>query len=444
MNEHIQNYADVPVNQLHTVAEKLFLNNNVPTNFSTNLSDLKEEEVISVPCLNRVDLRMTPCITIDCDDTKDMDDAVSLIVTEGGYTLGVHIADVATYITPGSVLDIEALNRGTSIYLPHMTIPMLPPILSDNLCSLNPNLDRCTISVLIDMDQAANVEKTTITKSLICSRLKGTYSEVNSILNHESNLETTNKYASANVNLFEMQKLAEMLRKAREKKGAKLSDNNEPKINIVDGEIVLEPWHRGIAEGIIEEFMVLTNRLVAEYFLENKMLSIFRVQEEKNTLANYTTDQCHHADLALEHYVHFTSPIRRLADLKIHQVLTAHLDGMSSEEIHSTFAKKLEVAAEKARTRKRRADSIQLACKRYCYRSFFNTHRDEYFTGKIVGQNQTRNCPIIELNDYHIRILGAAAVKAYDGEQVSFKVEVNEDRQMYRAIRIEKLPAIAC
>ena len=413
------------LNQLDIFTDKLMRNNNINIEFPKNLTNLSERDLTPEVCRERLDLRNIPCFTIDCADTQDMDDAVSLSKSNDGYTLGVHIADVAAYVTPGSELELVALSRGTSIYFPHRTIPMLPPVLSDSLCSLSSGEDRNALSIIISLDREGDVRDYKFTKSLIHSRLKGTYTEVNDILNGCADALITSKYKSLMNTLFDMQILSEKLRGKRMEDGSGASNNDEPKIVIENGNIEIIPHEKGVAEGIIEEFMVIANRLVVEYFTENNLPVIYRVQREKQTLAGYLATQCHHAELALERYLHFTSPIRRLADLKVHQVLTAHLNGMDNEMLHEIFGDSMILAAERADKRNKTVNNMYAACRRFCYTQFFANRAEEKFTGEVVGRDR-RNRAIIRLMESRIRIIGAAGLRLHEGQRISAKVRVAE------------------
>lgn len=423
--------------KLRFYADGQFRENHINVDFSDEVRSLTSETLAPLPCRNRLDLRSTPCFTIDCDDTKDMDDAVSLEKTNEGYRLGVHIADVAAYIALGSKLDNEALSRGTSIYLPHQTIPMLPKVLSNDLCSLNPNTDRHTVSVLIDLDENGSVTDYSIRKTTIHSLIKGSYTDVNTILNGKAGEKLTAKYAPVSDTVFEMQTLAAKLRQARLQRGANCSNDEDNKIIVAGWTLDIIHRKKGEAEHIIEEFMVLANRLVAEYFLENNLPVVYRAQTEKGTVAIYTTEQCHHAELNLEHYAHFTSPIRRLADLKIHQVLTAHLNGMDIESIHIIFDEPLAEAAERAKKRKSTADNIMKACRNYCFKMWAEMQPQELYPAHMVGRD-AQNRAIIEILPYHIRAFGTATIRAYEGEILSCKLQTNPNNNKLTAVIVKR------
>ena len=183
-------------NEFSSFVDKQLECANVRVKFPHAILCAPRDGLVPSPCSSRIDLRDTPCFTIDCSSTKDMDDAVSVEKTAIGYALGVHIADVAAYVKPGSSFDTCAMERGTSHYLPDRTIPMLPPVLSADLCSLNPCEDRLAVSVLVTLDANGAVVGYEVVKSTIRSRVKGVYDEVNAILEGVATPEVSSKYAA--------------------------------------------------------------------------------------------------------------------------------------------------------------------------------------------------------------------------------------------------------
>ncbi|HHU77034.1 MAG TPA: ribonuclease R [Firmicutes bacterium] len=328
----------------------------------------------------RLDLTGLPMVTIDGADAKDLDDAVSLEKVEGGYRLGVHIADVSYFIKPGSALDREASQRATSVYLPDRVIPMLPPQLSNGICSLNPGDLRQTISVLIDIDHQGRWQDYTFSPSFITVDKRMIYDEVNGILGGDEVLRQ--KYADFTETFEDMAGLAKMLKMRRMKRGA--LDFNLPEAKIILDEegrpLEIRVVRGGQAESIIEEFMLLCNEIIAAHFQELKVPFIYRVHERpegdklfslknflwlmnissanerelsspkdfqkimekvkgtpKESVINYvmlrTMPQAIYSDkslghfgLATRHYTHFTAPIRRYPDLMIHRILRLSLN----------------------------------------------------------------------------------------------------------------------
>jgi len=337
------------------------------------------EEAIALPVevhekdmKRRLDLRDEVIFTIDGDDTKDIDDAISFRVNaQGNYILGVHIADVTHYVVEGSELDKSALERGTSIYLADRVIPMLPHKLSSGICSLFPNVDRLTLSCIMTIDQKGNVISYKIAPSVIRSKRKWTYKEVQVMLDGGGN-----DFYWAEI-FLKMDSLRDILWKKRMERGALDFNIPESKIRVDDlgMPLSIESYPRTKSTGIIEEFMVLCNETIAEHFMKEQVPFVYRTHEaptpEKlltlNTItqplgfsapqnidnpialqrllektmdtpsayavaiavlhslpqAKYTPNNPYHFGLASENYCHFTSPIRRYADLQIHRIIKA-------------------------------------------------------------------------------------------------------------------------
>lgn len=329
---------------------------------------------------NRVDLRDEVIVTIDGDDAKDLDDAISLKrLDNGNYYLGVHIADVSNYVIEGSPLDKEAFARGTSIYLADRVIPMLPHKLSNGICSLNPKVDRFTISCFMEIDKNGEVVDHEIVPGIINSTERMTYTNVNKILDGDQTLQL--EYSHVKDLFFLMQELATILQEKKARRGAIDFDVKEAKVIVNDkGEtidVVLR--NRGASDKIIEEFMLLANETVAEHFKWLELPFIYRVHEQPKTkklmqfsniakVMGYTIkgslehiypnelssiieaskdtpehtiistlllrcmqkarydEQClGHFGLADEFYTHFTSPIRRYPDLIVHRLIRKYL-----------------------------------------------------------------------------------------------------------------------
>ena len=430
-----------PLARLRAVADRALSKNNVPVEFPPELATWTEDENSLENGRNRIDLRSSPCLTIDCANTKDRDDAVGLRITDDGYELSVHIADVASYAPKGSPLDKSALERGTSIYLPHRTIPMFPAVLSDGLCSLKSKEDRRALSTIISLDPDGNVKDFQLVKSLIRVRVNGVYSEINALLEGSGDSVIKRKYAGLLESLHGMHDLAVKLRNARARKGANTTDRFYS-IPVIEGSnICFAEEKSGVSEAIIEEFMVLANRLVAEYFKKNDLPAIYRVQKKRGQLASYAAVECHHAELALELYAHFTSPIRRLADLKIHQVLTAHLNGTTVASLWETFGEDMKHAAERATRCENRSDHVYRPCNDFCVGQFLAPMQNREFQADVVGHN-CNNRPIFLLNRYHLRIIGKSGLHAYDGLRVSLKLAVTDDFK--GTVEVQSFKRIGC
>ena len=345
------------------------------------------DEVLEEDKVGRVDLRDELIVTIDGDDAKDLDDAISLKrLKNGHYQLGVHIADVSHYVKEGSEIDKEAVARGTSVYLVDRVIPMLPHKLSNGICSLNPRVDRLTVSCIMEVDEHGEVVEHQIVPSVIHSTERMTYKNVNKILDGDKTM--TERYHDIYKLFFLMEELAIILRMKRSKKGAIDFNVNEAKV-LVDKkgrptDIVLR--ERGMSEKIIEEFMLLANETVAEHFYWLEVPFIYRVHEhpkKKRLLqfasiasvlgyklrgsldhiypnelssiiesakgtpeqsiistmllrcmqkARYDSECLGHYGLADEYYTHFTSPIRRYPDLLVHRLIHTYLFDQKMDE----------------------------------------------------------------------------------------------------------------
>lgn len=342
----------------------------------------------------RVDLRDLAVFTIDSDSTKDIDDAVSVERTEdGGYRLGVHIADVSHYVTPGSALDVEALKRGTSVYYADSVIPMLPKQLSNGICSLNPQVDRLAFSCLMEIDTAGCVTKYCFEKTVIRSRVKGVYAELNEIYAGNVTPELQEKYSEVWDKLPALYDLHSALAALRTLRGAMDIESGEAQLIIdASGKCVdVKKRTRGKSEQMIEEFMLLANNCAAAIGRQNELPFVYRVHETpdpnrvqqlklaltaagvdfkfakdiptatelarllestRNTplerfvhtsvlrsmaKAKYDPEPKGHFGLSLVDYAHFTSPIRRYPDLAIHRILSEWCADVPVETIQKKF-----------------------------------------------------------------------------------------------------------
>ncbi len=367
-------------------------------------------EISEEDLANRRDLRALPMVTIDGADARDLDDAVSLERLNNGWRLGVHIADVGYYVREGTALDREAFHRGTSVYLVDRVLPMLPPELSNDICSLNPKADRLAISVSMTMDSEGGVVSYEFTPSVIRTQERMTYDDVRAIV-AERDEDLRQRYRPL-VSMFEdMAELAQILRSRRLKRGAVDFALPEVKLKLdEEGRVLaLERRERTIAETIIEEFMLACNETVAKHFFHLGVPFIYRSHErpddEKmlyfrdfvhnlgytvkgrpeeihphalqkildeasgkpeerviNTIllrsmkqARYTTANIPHFGLATQYYTHFTSPIRRYPDLVIHRLMREYLEGIPGQKRLDRIAKNNEAAALRSSERERLA-----------------------------------------------------------------------------------------
>lgn len=361
--------------------------------------------------IGRVDLRQEITFTIDGADAKDLDDAIHIKpLANGNYELGVHIADVSYYVTEGSALDREAVARGTSVYVTDRVVPMLPERLSNGICSLNPNVDRLTQSAIMEIDSNGRVLNHQICQSVIKTTYRMTYSAVNDMI--AGNQESLETYAAIAESVEHMVKLYKILEKMRVKRGALNFDTSEARIIVNDKgmpvDIVVR--QRGIAERMIESFMLAANECVAEHFAKAKLPFIYRIHEEPKAeklqkfidyasvfgiqiqgtankitqealqnfmakvegkpgaevlnmmllrsmqQARYSENNHGHYGLAAEYYTHFTSPIRRYPDLLVHRMIRDYTQATEDKRDH--FAQVIpELASSSSRLERRAIDA---------------------------------------------------------------------------------------
>lgn len=370
------------------------------------------DEIKSEEIKNRRDLRNELIITIDGEDAKDLDDAVTVTkLNNGCYKLGVHIADVSYYVKEGTPIDREAFARGTSVYLVDRVIPMIPHRLSNGICSLNPKVDRLTLSCEMIVDEYGNVVQHDIFQSIIRSAERMTYSNVNKIL-IEKDEQLREKYQEIVPMLEDMAELAEILRKKRMLRGAIDFDFKEAKVLVDEKgkpyDVIIR--ERSVAERLIEEFMLLANETVAEHFHWLNVPFIYRIHEKPNEeklrrflefitnfgyvvkgtgnnihpralqqildevrgkpeemvistvmlrsmkQAKYHPESVGHFGLSTEFYTHFTSPIRRYPDLIVHRLIRKYLlEGKIDEKTQMKWASILPEIAEHSSNMERRA-----------------------------------------------------------------------------------------
>lgn len=356
------------------------LKENFPEGIEAEAERAAKRGIRPADLVDRTDFRDRTIITIDGEDTRDIDDAISLEKQGENYLLGVHIADVSHYVKYSSPLDKEAFSRGTSVYFPDRVLPMLPKALSNGICSLNEGEDRLTLSCLMTIDEKGNVLSSTITNGIIRSTHRMTYAEISAILDGEE--ETTKKYADVKDMVSLCAELARVLKAAREKRGSVELDVKEAKILIDDkGEITIPTYERPFSYEIIEQFMVKANETVAEYIQALDLPFLYRIHEKPNEekaenfrafaqglgltpkfaagdvkpydfakllnsakdlpvypvlnqvmlrsmqKARYSPVNVGHFGLASKCYCHFTSPIRRYPDLCVHRVVKEVLAG---------------------------------------------------------------------------------------------------------------------
>ena len=395
----------------------------------------------------RVDLRDKEIFTIDGDDTKDIDDAVSLYMDGENYILGVHIADVSTYVKSGTALDKEARKRGTSMYLIDTVIPMLPRELSNGICSLNPNEDRYALSVEMKISKSGEVLESKIFKSVIKSKIQMTYNKVYDILVNNIVAEGYEPHVET---LKLMEKLALILVDKKSKMGAIDFDMPEAKIILDENDAVVDIKLREmtIANKLIEEFMILANEVVAETFNKKELPFIYRIHEKpevdrieklntmlknlgypeidlnvctkkgkvngnnlalqlKNVmnlakgneneklvsllvlrtmqLAKYSNENIGHFGLASEYYCHFTSPIRRYPDLFIHRVISSYLANELDSKMISKYKKQAIKYAETSSEMEQEEEEAERDLYEIKKCEFMQKHVGEIYDGSISG-----------------------------------------------------------
>ena len=414
----------------------------LPLEFPKEVLDDAENtpEVIKPADLEgRTDFRDLDIVTIDGADARDLDDAIHVHKTATGYQLGVHIADVSHYVRPGMVMDKEASNRATSVYLVDRVIPMLPERLSNGICSLNPRQDRLTISLVMDIDTAGKVTDYKLSKGVIRTKERMTYDNVYRIL-EEKDPELMERYSSL-VDQFQLMKdLSQVLSQHRTKRGAIDFDFTETKVKLDDKgkPIAIVPRPRTIAERIIEEFMLVANETVAEHFNRMDKPFVYRIHEkpaidkikELNEFihnfgyhikgsseevhpkalqqmltkakgephyrlistvtlrsmrqAKYTDHNAGHFGLAAKYYTHFTSPIRRYPDLLVHRFITYWL-GEESPKAWKHQVKNLKDLTEHCSRRERGAEEADRESVDLKKVEYMEAHLGETFPGIISG-----------------------------------------------------------
>lgn len=388
----------------------------------------------------RRDLRGLTMVTIDGEDARDLDDAVSLEMLEDGtYRLGVHIADVSHYVKENSPLDLEALKRGTSVYFPDRVIPMLPTELSNGICSLNPKVDRLAFSVFMDINNLGRVINHEIVESVINVNERMTYTNVYKIL-EEHDQELIERYRPLVPMFGKMKELALILMKKRKLRGAIDFDFPETKV-VVDEQgkpVEIKKYEITIANKIIEEFMLLCNETVSEHFYWANIPFVYRIHEDPdpekiqrlneflfnfgvrikgiNNLhpralqdvlekvkgtpqervistmmlrslqkARYSDEHTWHFGLAANYYSHFTSPIRRYPDLMIHRIMKEYIHGEFDEKRNDYYANVLPEITKRCSERERNADEAERDYTELKMAEYMQEHVGDKYTGIVSG-----------------------------------------------------------
>ena len=422
--------------------KRVILENDAPIEFPDEVN----QEVLEIPqsvsendLLNRSDFRNEFIVTIDGDDSRDFDDAISLTKENGIYTLGVHIADVSYYVKEGSALDKEAFNRGTSIYITSKVVPMLPFSLSNGICSLNEGVDRLTLSCIIQLDEYGNILNSSIEESVIRSSHRLTYNYVNEVLETKKGVDSESlTKLEKQILLFD--ELAHIIRKTKIERGCLELDVPEIKITVDEKGFPIDVSKKVSrdAEKLIEDFMVLANEVVAKTVNKINMPFVYRIHEnpvakklsnfisfssrvgikaefsplsctpsdlqkhinkmepgeKKNVIcatllrclakARYATTNKGHFGLASKCYTHFTSPIRRYPDLVVHRLLKRYIINKDFSDL-SNLSNLLDYISENTSAKERRAITIERECNDIKGAEYMEQFIGQTFTGYIDG-----------------------------------------------------------
>ena len=430
-------------------AKALLYAKDIRTRFPDKVRDEAKKfegaEVSEKDCEGRMDLRALPIFTIDSAETKDIDDAISLTRTsDGGFELGVHIADVSNYVKPGTELDNEAFSRATSVYYADQVVPMLPKALSNGICSLNENELRLAFSCLMRLDKEGNLTDYRFVKSIIRSRVKGVYSEINALLAGTADAEIKAKYADVIDQLPAMKELYGHRARLRKERGCMDIESGEVKLILDENGRCIDVKKRtsGESESMIEEVMLLANQCAAHFARVKQIPFVYRVHEEPNaeklerlhallqacgindhfakdvptpkelsailegvrgtpyeqiintgmlrcmSKALYEEKPKGHYGLVLKDYAHFTSPIRRYPDLAIHRIMTDMLKGTEKETMILSYTDFAERASKQSSEREVIAMQIERKAED-CYKAeYARRHLGECYEGTISGVTQ--------------------------------------------------------
>jgi len=430
-------------------AKALLYAKDIRTRFPDKVRDEAKKfegaEVSEKDCEGRMDLRALPIFTIDSAETKDIDDAISLTRTsDGGFELGVHIADVSNYVKPGTELDNEAFSRATSVYYADQVVPMLPKALSNGICSLNENELRLAFSCLMRLDKDGGLTDYRFVKSIIRSRVKGVYSEINALLAGTADAEIKAKYADVIDQLPAMKELYGHRARLRRERGCMDIESGEVKLILDENGRCIDVKKRtsGESESMIEEFMLLANQCAAHFARVKQIPFVYRVHEEPNaeklerlhallqacgindhfakdvptpkelsailegvrgtpyeqiintgmlrcmSKALYEEKPKGHYGLVLKDYAHFTSPIRRYPDLAIHRIMTDMLKGTEKETMILRYTDFAERASKQSSEREVIAMQIERKAED-CYKAeYARRHLGECYEGTISGVTQ--------------------------------------------------------
>lgn len=426
-------------------ADAIINSRQIPTEFSKKLLDLanivSKSRVTKDEISRRVDLRDEIIFTLDGEDSKDLDDAISIKKNENGWEIGVHIADVSHYIEFGSDLDKEAFLRGTSIYYADSVIPMLPQSISNGICSLNEGEDKLAFSTIIHLDDQGKIINYKFVESVINSKVRGVYSEVNQILRGKASREIIKKYEKVINSINLSKELSDILSKNSENRGVVNISSGESKFIIDENGICrdIKPKIQGDSETIIENLMIVANSAAAGLAKSLEIPFVYRIHEEPDPskveiLANlsrilglkvkgikkgvkpadlsallnqteglpsnkiisrqilqtmakarYDFVPLGHFGLALKDYCHFTSPIRRYPDICVHRILKDVVRGMSIQNILNKYEECVQDYSRQSTMCEIRAMKAERDAEKYYMAEFMTNHIGEKFKGIISG-----------------------------------------------------------
>lgn len=430
-------------------ADAIIDQNGIPTTFSAEVlaqADRAAAEPVSEEEIKkRLDLRDMAICTIDGADAKDLDDAVFVSRTRDGFKLGVHIADVSHYVTENSAIDAAALERGTSVYFADRVIPMLPKQLSNGACSLNAGEDKLTFSALIRLDREGTILSYEFKKSVINSKVRGVYSEVNQLFSKMASPEIKQKYAPVARSLSAARELAQILKDRSRMRGTMDFESGESRFTLDENGVCVDvqPRTGGEAEEMIEQLMIAANQAAAMLAREKQIPFVYRIHENPNPdrvhqlaqmidaiglnsrsikkenpgttdfaailkqasgtplekivshqmlrtmeKAKYGTSPSGHFGLALKDYCHFTSPIRRYPDLAIHRILSALCKGEKKEAIEKQYAAFAEMAAAESSAHEVRALTAERSAEDCYMAEYMCAYIGEEYEGVVSGVTQ--------------------------------------------------------
>lgn len=421
--------------------------NQIKTKFSNQViaeaNQISAQIITEQDLKGRLDLRDTSICTIDGADAKDLDDAISVSKTKAGYKLGVHIADVSHYIKHGSAIDIEAMERGTSVYFADRVIPMLPKEISNGVCSLNAGEDKLTFSAIIELDKQGEILSYQFKKTVIHSKVRGVYSEVNKIFEKTADADLKKKYFPVIRSLNAAKELADILKARSIQQGTVDLDSTESKFTLDDNGVCIDvqPRHSGPSEQMIEQLMITANQAAAKLAKENGIPFVYRVHEQPSpervdslaelvgalglsprsllhkgdiatsdfadimrqaegtpaqkvishqllrtmAKARYDTNPIGHFGLALADYCHFTSPIRRYPDTAIHRILSSLTEKKSKEELNKRYLAFAKEAASNSSISEVRAMQAERRAEDCYMAEYMSQHLGDCYTGIISG-----------------------------------------------------------